>query len=42
MHRKLIVAVVAVTCVVFAGCKKDAEIESIIGELHSFSGELTK
>jgi hypothetical protein len=42
MHRKFIVAVVIITCVVFAGCKKDAEIESTIAELHSFSEELTK
>jgi outer membrane murein-binding lipoprotein Lpp len=42
MRRNFIVAVVVVTCVVLAGCKKDAEIESITAELHSFSEELTK
>ena len=42
MRRTLIVALVVITCVVFAGCKKDAEIESTIAELHSFSEELTK
>ena len=42
MHRKFIVAVVVITCVVLAGCKKDAEIESNIAELHSFSQELIK
>ena len=42
MHRKFIVAVVVIACVVLAGCKKDAEIESTIAELHSFSEDLTK
>src|SRR4029434_302396 len=42
MQRKFLVAVVVITCVVLAGCKKDAEIESIIAELHSFSEQLTR
>ena len=41
MDRKFIVAFVVMTCVFFAACKRDAEIESIIAELHSFSQELT-
>ena len=42
MYRMLIIAVVIILFVVLAGCKKDAEIESNIAELHSFSQELTK
>ena len=42
MHRRFIAAVVVISCVVFVGCKRDAEIESTIAELHSFSEELTK
>ena len=42
MYRLFIVAVVIVICIVLVGCKKDAEIESTIAELHSFSQELTK
>ncbi|MEK6282698.1 MAG: hypothetical protein AABN95_20245 [Acidobacteriota bacterium] len=42
MHRKFIVVGALIACVLFAGCKKDAEIESTIAELHSFSEELTK
>ena len=42
MQRKVMLAVVVVACVVMVGCKKDAEIESIIADLHSFSEQLTK
>ena len=42
MHRLLILAVIVVICVVLAGCKKDAQIEASIAELHLFSQELTK
>ena len=42
MYRLFIVAVVIIVCMVLAGCKRDAEIESHIAELHSFSQELTK
>lgn len=42
MHRSFMVALVIITCVFFAGCKKDAEIESVTAELHSFSEELSK
>ena len=42
MYRLFIVALVIIICMVLAGCKKDAEIESITAELHSFSEELTK
>ncbi len=42
MHRNFMVALVVITCVFLAGCKKDAEIESVTAELHSFSEELSK
>ena len=42
MHRKCIAVVLTLACVVVTGCKKDAQIESVIAELHSFSEELTK
>jgi len=42
MHRSFIVAVIIVICLVLAGCKKDAQIEASIAELHLFSQELTK
>jgi len=38
-HRCVPLALVLVM-LVFAGCKKDAEIESVIAELHTFSEQL--
>ncbi|MDQ2936910.1 MAG: hypothetical protein M3R67_05315 [Acidobacteriota bacterium] len=40
MDRKFAALLLVISCLVVVGCKKDAEIESVIGELHAFSDEL--
>jgi hypothetical protein len=43
MQRKLAVAAAALAlCAALAGCKKDAQIEAALAELHTFSQEIVK
>jgi hypothetical protein len=42
LYRKSIASLLAIACLLVVGCKKDAQIESVIAELHSFSEELTQ
>lgn len=43
MHRKPAALVVAVALgAALAGCKKDAQIESVLAELHTFTQEIVK
>lgn len=40
MSRKSFIAVLLAACCALAGCGKDAEVESVVTELHAFSEEL--
>ena len=40
MRHKCIPLALVIAMLTFAGCKKDAEIESVIAELHTFSEQL--
>ena len=42
MYRKFVASLLIISCLTIVGCNKDAEIEPVISELHTFSEELVK
>jgi len=42
MHKKLALLAACALCAALAGCKKDAQIESVLADLHTFSQEIVK
>lgn len=42
MKRRFTISLMLIACLAVVACKKDAEIESLTAELHSFSEELVR
>jgi len=42
MRTKVLAILIALACLLIAGCKKDAEIKTLLTEFDSFTDELTK
>jgi Tfp pilus assembly protein PilP len=42
MYRKFVYTLTLLACLAAAGCRQDAEIESLVAELHAFSEELVQ
>jgi len=42
MRTRVLAILIALACLLIAGCKKDAEIKTLLTEFDSFTDELTK
>jgi hypothetical protein len=42
MRTKVLAVLIVLTCVLFTGCKKDAEIKTILNDFDMFTNEITK